>query len=322
MAQPSDRKNMKSKKTMVFVILIAMLLCASVLLSGCTVIFGDKIPDGGGNTPDDGGNIPDDGGNTPDDGGNTPDDGGNTPDDGGNTPDGGENIPGDNTPAIWIDNVDYYITTNIFVKYYVLCSNTESTEGIKLLVWRTVPTDVFYSAGSETIAITDYVKETVNGREYFVFEYADYKYTDMPSYIYTRAVIGEMQSEVNKYSILARAYDVLGKVDPESKSDDTLLAERMQGTLDFGASMQDYLEIDLDRPIDGEWYSVKVEGGRLPDGFSEGLYVTGDRVTLTAEADGDSTFSHWECNGISVGTDTVIEVTVGESHTCYKAIYN
>ncbi len=228
----------------------------------------------------------------------------------------------DNTPKISVSDVDYYITTNIFIKYYVLCENVESVEGLKLLVWRSVPSDLVYREGSESEQITNYTTEVVGDKEYFVFEYSRLKYTEMAEPLYVRAVIGQaLASKVNKYSILSHAYRVLGKLDPDDKSSDAVLCDKHKYTLDFGASMQKYLEVGLDRPISGNWYEISAEHGKLPDGFSEGMYLCGDTVRLTAATYANKEFSHWELNGAVVGKEKTLEITVGEANACYKAVY-
>ncbi len=230
----------------------------------------------------------------------------------------------DNTPKITIADVDYYVTTNIFVRYYVLCENIESHEGISLLVWTAAPDDLLYMAGNETVRLTEYKKETVGKKEYLVFEYSGYKYTNIAEQLYARAVIGdnELLGNVSKYSILAYAYENLGRIEPEDKSNDEALLQSLEAILNMGIAMQEALEIGLDRPISGNWYRIKVENGSLPDGFDEGMYLSGDKVVLTAFEYSDRSFSHWERNSENIGGDSTIEITVGSAHDVYSAVYN
>ncbi len=226
-------------------------------------------------------------------------------------------------PNIRIANVDYEITTNIFIKYYVLSENMENTDGIKLLLWKSAPADKSYVQGTETDIIDKFTKEIIDGKEYLVFEYSECKYTDIVYPIYTRAIseAESLSSEVNKYSIFAYAYEKLGKINPEDKTDNNTLAEKLQKTINLAATMQSYLNIDTDRPINGAWYSVRVENGTLPDGFNEGIYFPGDSIVLTADTVRGKEFSHWELNGANVGSNETIEITVGEGHTVYTAVY-
>ncbi len=222
--------------------------------------------------------------------------------------------------------VDYDITTSIIIKYYVALEGEADLPEIKLLVWKETPENKYYAAGSEAKAITSFEKESIDGRDYAVFSYSGCRYTDIATPIYARAVMKtgdgqELFGKINKYSILSDAYRKLGKIDLSSRIDDEVILNKLSETVKFCASMQSYLEIDLKRPIDGEWYSVRVENGTLPDGFNEGIYFPGDSIVLTADAASGKSFSHWELNGENIGSSETIEITVGEGHAVYKAVF-
>ncbi|MBR4872335.1 MAG: leucine-rich repeat domain-containing protein [Clostridia bacterium] len=151
-----------------------------------------------------------------------------------------------------------------------------------------------------------------------VFDYTELSAKQMTDVVYARAyakVDGvDYYSDVNKYSILQYAYNKL------ATSSDEELKELLTNMLAYGATAQKYFDYKEDRLPTADWYQIKVVGGRLDDGSSAGLYLSGEKVTLTApdtDADG-KTFSHWVDDSDNWVVD---EVIVGSQNAVYTPVY-
>ena len=183
-----------------------------------------------------------------------------------------------------------------------------------------------YTKGTENYSSSSIADETVDEKECKVFRY-DYLFAkEMTDYIYARAYITvggqEYYSSVVKYSVLEYAYNMLGYT--AEGSDDENLHKVLNNMLEYGASVQEYKNYKADRLATDTWYKVALTSGTLDDGFTHGLYLAGDKVTLTApltDADG-ATFTSWvNSNGAKVGTTPVFELTVTNKNEVYTPVY-
>ena len=147
--------------------------------------------------------------------------------------------------------------------------------------------------------------------------------------IYSRAYVivdGEIYySDVEQYSILRYAYNKLGYSIGSTASTNQKLKDLLSSMLEYGAMAQSYFNYKADRPANASFYDVSVNGGLVADtGMTGGLYVAGDKVTLSApETNADGwIFSHWEDkSGTEVATTTTFELTVGAANEVYTPIY-
>ena len=183
-----------------------------------------------------------------------------------------------------------------------------------------------YTKGTENYSSSPIADETVDEKECKVFRY-DYLFAkEMTDYIYARAYITvggqEYYSSVVKYSVLEYAYNMLGYT--AEGSDDENLHKVLNNMLEYGASVQEYKNYKADRLATDTWYKVALTSGTLDDGFTHGLYLAGDKVTLTApltDADG-ATFTSWvNSNGAKVGATPVFELTVTNKNEVYTPVY-
>ena len=93
--------------------------------------------------------------------------------------------------------------------------------------------------------------------------------------------------------------------------------------LDYGTRAQEYFNYNTERLANDNYRSVKVVGGTLEDGFTNGVYKYGSNVTITAPAmdkDGKS-FSCWnDSNGNPVSTRQTYTFAAN-SNAVYTAVY-
>ncbi len=223
-------------------------------------------------------------------------------------------------PELTLAYANLSFRDSIFIKYAV----DSSVENVKLLVW-TAP-EAAYTVGTQDGEITAYYNGTANGDLYKIFEYPIMA-KQMADVIYVRAYAKvdntDYYSSVVKYSALQYAYNMLGKT--ATASTDTELKTLLTNMLDYGAAAQLYLDdYKADRLANADWVQVKLTAGTLEDGFANGLYLPGDKLTLTAPAtdEGGEAFSYWaNGTGASVATTASFTLTVGNKNETYTPVY-
>ena len=195
---------------------------------------------------------------------------------------------------------------------------------VKLLVWTTP--HATYEYGTQTKILSTNISDTVEEKTCAVFYYTDLAARQMTDVIYVRAY-AEAQgvgyySEVTSYSILTYAYNKLGKTD--TASSDSRLKTLLTDMLTYGASAQRYIGYTGNGLADADFYQIKVEGGTLADGCTEGLYLPQKQVTITAPATNEEgeAFHHWRTPIYEhVSDDRTVTVTVGTENARYIAAY-
>ena len=159
-----------------------------------------------------------------------------------------------------------------------------------------------------------------------IFDYTELAAKQMTDVVYARAytqVDGvDYYSDVNKYSILQYAYSKLGKTGTASTNAE--LKDMLSSMLTYGASAQKYFDHKENRLATADWYQVKVTAGALGDGCVQGLYLAGDKVTLTAPEENAEglEFAYWKDSaGNKVSVSVNFELTVGSKNDTYTPVY-
>ena len=223
------------------------------------------------------------------------------------------------TPEIAITTANVDFADTIYLKFAV----KTNVDNVKMLVW-TAP-EAEYVIGTQDAEIVDSYVDAVSGND--VYSYTKLAAKQMADVIYVRAyakVEGvDCYSNTVKYSILQYAYNKLGKT--ATASDDAEFKNLLTKMLDYGAAAQIYLDnYKADRLANANWYQVKLTAGVLDDGFSHGLYLPGDKVTLTAPAtdENGTAFGYWaDSTGASVADTASFTLTVGSKNETYTPIY-
>ena len=225
------------------------------------------------------------------------------------------------SPEISIPYCNLSFRDSVCIKYAV----KSNVSDVKILIW-TAP-EKEYTVGTHDSEITEYYEEDIDGVMHKIFDYTELAAKQMTDVVYARAYAkvggADYYSEVNKYSILQYAYNMLGKTAPASE--DTELKEMLALMLEYGAAAQKYLDdYKVDRLATADWYQVKLTAGALDDGCTHGLYLPGDKVTMTApETDANgATFAYWaDGKGNKVGATATYELTVGNTNATYTPVY-
>ena len=224
-------------------------------------------------------------------------------------------------PEVSIPYCNLSFRDSVCIKYAV----DSSASDVKLLIWTSAQAE--YTIGTQDSEITEYYDDEIEGKTYKIFDYTKLSAKQMTDVIYARAYVkvgnNEYYSEINKYSVLQYAYNKLGKTG--TATDDEELKDILTHMLEYGAAAQKYLEdYKVDRLATADWYQVKLTAGVLDDGLMHGLYLPGDKVTITAAATGadGAAFAYWsDSKGNKVGTTATYELTVGNSNEVYNPVY-
>lgn len=228
---------------------------------------------------------------------------------------------GDAEPVLNVKGYNITLKDSIYLKYAIQAENTDS---VKMLLWNG-PRDS-YELGTQDKILESSSSEVVSGVECLVFVENGLAMKQMTDVIYARPVATvngtNYYGEVVKYSILQYAYNKLGKTGTATTN--TAFRDLLNSMLTFGANAQRYLGYRTDSLADSAFFQVKVEGGVLDDGFTAGLYQTGNDVQITAPSTNEDglAFNHWENSaGANIGTTAKLNITVGNKNETYTSVY-
>lgn len=218
------------------------------------------------------------------------------------------------TVEIRLNNLSY--KQNVIIKYAVEVKNLpEGAEiGVKL-----------EKNGVISEAKFDEMAE-IYGDEYYIFDANNLAADEMTVDVYATPYIKKadgsyIYGDEKKSSVLVYSYKILGKIEGGKETDDDVRA-LIESMLLYGASVQRYSGRNTDRLASADFYQVKTVGGRLADGHTSGLYVSGEEVTLTADSMVGQSFVGWkDSSGKIVSTDESFTLTVGNKNEVYTAHY-
>ena len=190
------------------------------------------------------------------------------------------------SPAPSIDYCNLTFEDETYIKYAV------SFEGVPDDSITRFNTGMLYwtePQSSYTVSCAEYSSDIIGytfieGEKYYTFSYDKLTAKQMTDYIYSVAYVAVngtyYYSDVAKYSILTYAYDKLGYTG--TPSDSAEYRATLRDLLEYGAAAQSSFGYRTDRPANGRYYQLTVDGGRLPDGTSRGLYLKGECVRVSS----------------------------------------
>jgi len=221
------------------------------------------------------------------------------------------------TPSAEIKLHNLAYKQNVVVKYAVEVKNlpSDATVGVEVL-----RNGVKSEAKLDQIALID-------GKEYYVFNAEDIPAAEMTSYLYAKPYIKKADGSVTygaekKNSILYYAYKILGKIKTANTYSDEV-KELVSCMLDYGAAVQIYADKNVDRLANDEFYYVTVQGGKLSDGYTHGLFCKGETVSAVAAAGDGEVFEYWtDSTGAKVSMSETLEIipTENESYTAHFSV--
>ena len=231
----------------------------------------------------------------------------------------GQTTPVEN-PTLTIESNNVSYSDSIYILYAV--SNTgfdRDVYQIKMLFWEEVQDE--YVVGTEKYAVTSESKATVKGKPCLIFYSNGLAAKQMTMDIYARPYVeinGEAYyGDVMKFSVLEYVYTM-----KENGGLTTNQQNLFNSMLNYGASAQYQFGYNVDRIANGDYYSITIVNGKLPDGFAHGRYKNKEKIKVKAEKAPDGMkFSHWEDEkGIIISYDEHITIVL-EGNKTYIAVY-
>ena len=221
----------------------------------------------------------------------------------------------DDTPTLSVNYTNLSFKDSVYIKYAVAAENV-APEDVRLLVF-TEPQDDYTDESKATVLMPKYL-DTVNGAEHIIFDYTNLAARQMTDEVYARAMVKvgnkTYYSNIKKYSILQYAISAINN--PSAKQS---LKNMLAGMLDYGALAQTHFAYEADRLANASWVSITVVNGTHTDGFTTGMFITGDTLTLTpAEAPAGKVFSHWVN---AAGEPQTLPLTAPAKNETYTAVY-
>ena len=231
-------------------------------------------------------------------------------------------------PALSIGGKKLVLGNSIYLTYMVNAENVADINDVSVLVWNE-PQEA-YVKGTEKYVVKTNGKTAENkGVTYYEFVFEDVAAKrladDFYAVAYTKVGDNEYYSAPQKYSVLKYVYNMRDKASNDPTSVKEGLIPMLDAMLDYGATAQYYFDnYKTDRLANADYYQIKVEGGKLSDGFADGFYLEADEVVITANAPADGyKFAGWkkESTGEIVSSEMTATVVVGTANETYTAVY-
>ena len=229
-------------------------------------------------------------------------------------------------PTLSIGGKTLVMENSIYIRYLVSAENVENINDVSVFVWNDAAKLYDKEAAVAEVKTTG-ANEVKDGVTYYYFEFtgvaAKMLADDFYAVVYTTVDGVEYKSAPSKYSVVKYAYNMMGKLDKPASTVENLVP-LLETMLDYGASAQTFFGYKTETPANADFYQIKTVGGKLADGFADGLYVEGKEVTITADAPADGfKFVGWKqgSTGEIVSADMTATVIVGTANETYTAVY-
>ncbi len=230
-------------------------------------------------------------------------------------------------PVLKIEAANLEFADSVYLVYAVSHEGIDA-ENVKMLFF----TEPQSSKDGYTLEAADYYANpwqegvtVLDAENCTLFKNTTLRAKNMADTVYARAyaeVDGKAYySDPVKYSILQYAYNKLGKT--ATASENEALKVMLEEMLEYGAAAQTYMGYKTDRLADSDFYQISVEGGTLADGFAKGLYLEGEKISISALDEKDGLiFSAWiNSSSEKVANPTTAEITVSSKNEIYTALY-
>ena len=215
---------------------------------------------------------------------------------------------------IRLNNLSY--KQNVIIKYAVEVKNLPdgATVGVRI-----------EKNGIVSEAEFDDITE-IYGDDYYVFDAKELAADEMTVDVYATPYIKKADGtyifgDEKKSSVIEYSYKILGRIEGGKETTDdvkTLIGSMLK----YGAAVQKYSGKNIDRLATADHYQIKVREGRLSDGHSSGLYVSGEQVDLIADSVAGKSFVGWkDSSGTVISMERNLTVTVGTKNETYTATY-
>jgi len=189
-------------------------------------------------------------------------------------------------------NVEYAESLHLYYGVDALLPEGVSRTNIKMLYFNAVPTAYTYEAASALFesgaayqrgyySVEDITSGGVTYQDCVLFSSEGISAKNMVDNVYAVAYIEyagqKYYSAPLKYSVLQYVYD--------RRNENPTAAQKTlyTNTLEYGAAAQQVLGYETDRLATAEYKAIKIAGGKLADGYTRGLYLAGDEITVTPD---------------------------------------
>ena len=185
------------------------------------------------------------------------------------------------TPNVEIVSKNLSYTSNISIMFAVKAENV--TEDVKLNVYAEDPRD---KELTPVIVEPTYTPENSEAKvgyaNAYIFFTEGIPAKAIEREIYVQAVVGEVKSEVERYSIVEYCHEMIAKESTDAEDD-----AKYMTVIEYGAAIQSFLADDIDPETEKpkfegslatEYKYVTIENGTLDGYYDSGIYLPGDPV--------------------------------------------
>lgn len=225
----------------------------------------------------------------------------------------------DNEPVLELKGANLVFTERVHILFAVNVENAD-VDDVELLIFRGDSINVKDCIkGNESTALKTTGASVNEGSvKGYVFEYGDLAAAEMTENIYARAYYtdgeNEYYSETIKYSVLQYAMNKLGITG--TATDNVKLKNMLQNMLLYGASAQEYFEVNTDRLATDSYVKYYFNDATLDDGLNYGLFKKGEKFNVTAKTDESNPYAMWNNEqGSPIASGASVEMTADKNRT-------
>lgn len=194
----------------------------------------------------------------------------------------------ENEPYAEIGGHNLSMEDSIYIMYYACFENVPENAETGILIFCSGDCEFTYGNQNYIISTPEGSPIEHSGHSYRSYYFRNIVAKQMTDDFYAVAYIKDGKNitygELDKYSILQYSHNILRDHPNDTKViGGTTIGELLTDILNYGASVQSYLNYRTNRLANDTYYEVKVIGGKLSDGSHIGLFKAGDKVSLFAK---------------------------------------
>ncbi len=199
-------------------------------------------------------------------------------------------------PAVTVEKYNLTFKDTVYLTYAVRFDNLPSGAEKGILVWDEPQSEYTVNASGYT-KITNH-SGTVNfgNGTCYIYDYKGIAAKEMTDSVYIVGYIKDgdnyTYSELSKFGVLHYAYNKLGYTGEGTTN--AKFAELLQSLLQYGTEAQKYFGYNVGNLATDKYYLLELDGGKLDDLSTFGLYKEGIELNVTAPATKDGAgFAAW-----------------------------
>lgn len=229
-------------------------------------------------------------------------------------------------PAVTVEKYNLTFKDTVYLTYAVRFDNLPSGAEKGILVWDKPQSEYTVNTGGYTKITAHSGTVNFGNGTCYIYDYKGIAAKEMTDTVYIVGYIKDgdkyTYSELSKFGVLHYAYNKLGYTGDGTTNEK--FAELLQSLLQYGAEAQKYFGYNVGNLATDKYYLLELDGGKLDDLATFGLYKEGIELNVTAPDTKDGAgFAGWiDQDGKYVSYESSFTHTVSGANEKLTATYS